>query len=571
MNGVVIHNREDCCWERLNGILIELLDANGGIAGSIQHDPVVNGEINTMWVTTFADVTASKVRLSVKHGEGTCDFLNLAEVEVRSTCVEGDACLTGFGCDHGNVARCKPARQSSTMPASDFVTIYEGVAGHAVDGTESISHTDCEETPWWEVNLLYRREVSEVVIHNREDCCFERLNGAIVDLLDKEHNVIARVQHNPETEGEINTMWVARFPPMSMAWFVRVMVDRPAGTCDFLNLAEVEVISACEEGDACMNPAMECVQGNVAQCKPARQISTVDGAVARNAVDSERSISRTDCEERPWWEVDLQGVYHVSEVVLFNRIDCCQEELNNVIVELVNSTGHTVKMVQHDPTTDGIINATWTAKFDGFGDLANKVRVSLLNDVGECKNLHLADIQVMSTCTETDACYYGYSCGDGNVAQCKPASQISTRDGMVADKALDGEESLSLTECESNPWWMVDLQTDYNVKEVQIYNRRDCCFERLNGALVELLNSNGEVVASIQHNPETMGMILDVWVAHFDPENTSPVRSVRVSVSHEGDDCDYLELAEVQVLSACKENDVCMTGGDCENSYMQFT
>lgn len=569
VNGVVIHNREDCCFERLNGILIELLDGNGAVTGSIQHDLVANGEINTMWVTTFADVMASKVRLSVQHGEGTCDFLNLAEVEVRSICVEGDACLTGFGCDHGNVAKCKPARQSSTLPASDFMTIYQGVAGDAVDGTESLAHTDCEQDPWWEVNLLYRREVSEVVLHNREDCCFERLNGVIVDLLDKEHNVISRVQHNFEAEGEINTMWVARFPPMSMAWYVRVMVENAAGTCDFLNLAEVEVISACEEGDACMNPASECVQGNVAQCKPARQISTVDGAVARNAVDSERSISRTDCEERPWWEVDLQGSYHVSEVVLFNRIDCCQEELNNVMVELVNATGHTVKMVQHDPITDGIINATWAAMFDHFGDYANKVRVSLLNEVGECKNLHLADIQVMSTCSETDACYYGYSCGDGNVAQCKPATQSSTRDGMVADKALDGKESLSMTECENSPWWTVDLKSDYNIKEVAVYNRRDCCFERLNGTLVELLDGSGGVIASAQHNPETMGMIQDVWVAHFDPANSAAARSVRVSVRHEEDTCDFLDLAEVQVYSACKENDACMTGFDCDHSFLQ--
>jgi hypothetical protein len=569
VTGVVVHNREDCCWERLNGILVELKDGNGATVATVQHDPNSMGEIKTMWIAKFNSVEASTVRLSVQHAEGTCDFLNLAEVEVRSTCEEGDACLTGFGCDHGNVAKCKPARQSSTLPVTDLETIYQGVAGDAVDGTESLAHTDCEQKPWWEVNLLSRREVSEVVIHNREDCCFERLNGVIVDLLDKEHNVIARVQHNPETEGEINAMWMAHFPPMSMAWFVRVMVVHEEGTCGFLNLAEVEVISKCLEGDACMNPEYECLQGNIAQCKPARQISTVSAEVARNAVDSERGISHTDCEEVPWWEVDLQGRYHVSEVVIFNRQDCCKERLNNVIVELLNSTGHAVNMVQHDPITDGGIDISWTAKFNDFGDYANKVRVSLLNDVGECSALNLADVQVMSTCLETDACYHGYSCADGNVAQCKPATQSSTREGMVADKALDGEESLSMTDCENNPWWSVDLLGEYGVKEVVVYNRRDCCFERLNGTLVELLDGNGGVIASAQHNPETMGMIHDVWVAHFDPTTMPPARSVRVSVKHEEGTCDFLELAEVQVMSACLETDACKTGFDCEYASTQ--
>ena len=105
-----------------------------------------------------------------------------------------------------------------------------------------------------------------MVIHNREDCCFERLNGAIVDLLDKDHNTIAVVQHSAELEGEINTMWVARFPPMFMVWCVGVMTKCPEGTCNFLNLAEAEVISECLEDDTCVHPEHECTQGNVAQC-----------------------------------------------------------------------------------------------------------------------------------------------------------------------------------------------------------------------------------------------------------------------------------------------------------------
>lgn len=83
--------------------MVELLNADGISVGTAQHDPNTMGEIKTMWITKFNDITANKVRLSVQHEEGTCDFLNLAEVEVRSTCLVGDACLTGYGCDQGNI------------------------------------------------------------------------------------------------------------------------------------------------------------------------------------------------------------------------------------------------------------------------------------------------------------------------------------------------------------------------------------------------------------------------------------------------------------------------------------
>lgn len=109
------------------------------------------------------------------------------------------------------------------------------------------------------------------------------------------------------------------------------------------------------------------------------------------------------------------------------------------------------------------------------------------------------------------------------------------------------------------------------MKEVAVYNRRDCCHERLNGALIELLGPSGAVTAAARHNPEMMGEIKDVWVAHFDPASSPPARSVRVSVKHEDGACGYLELAEVQVLSVCQESDACMTGLDCEHSSVEFT
>lgn len=244
---VVVHNREDCCFERLNGLLVQLFDENDEVLGEVQHNLEQDGLIHFMWIATFDPPVENvrKVFLSTTHPEGFCEFLNLAEVEVMSTCLDGDTCQTGFGCDEGNVARCKPARQSSTMVTRVNSTIDVRVAGFGVDGQDTLAHTQCEANPWWEVDLLEMREISEVILHNREDDYFDRLNGVIVELYDSSGQVVTSIQHNPSVDGEIQFSWVANFGNAG-ASRVRVSVSGPE--CTYLNLADVEVISTCIEG-----------------------------------------------------------------------------------------------------------------------------------------------------------------------------------------------------------------------------------------------------------------------------------------------------------------------------------
>ena len=62
-------------------------------------------------------------------------------------------------------------------------------------------------------------------------------------------------------------------------------------------------------------------------------------AVADKACDGhtagafdDRSISATQIELGAWWEADLGGIYPLSEIVIWNREDCCQHELANFFV-----------------------------------------------------------------------------------------------------------------------------------------------------------------------------------------------------------------------------------------------
>ena len=76
----------------------------------------------------------------------------------------------------GNIARGKPAAQSSTYPG--------GKASNAVDGNRnpnwsgrSCTHTHKQMYPWWRVDLKRFYLVGKVSLTNRGDCCGNRLRN----------------------------------------------------------------------------------------------------------------------------------------------------------------------------------------------------------------------------------------------------------------------------------------------------------------------------------------------------------------------------------------------------------
>ncbi|XP_078588034.1 chorion peroxidase-like [Branchiostoma floridae x Branchiostoma japonicum] len=74
-----------------------------------------------------------------------------------------------------------------------------------------------------------------------------------------------------------------------------------------------------------------------------------------------------------------------------------------------------------------------------------------------------------------------------NLALGRPTQQSSVAFGGVPERAVDGNtnavyssRSCTHTENTDNNWWYVDLGSSHYIDEVVIFNRQDCCTERLN-------------------------------------------------------------------------------------------
>ncbi len=84
-----------------------------------------------------------------------------------------------------------------------------------------------------------------------------------------------------------------------------------------------------------------------------------------------------------------------------------------------------------------------------------------------------------------------------NIALNKAATQSSTSNNGDASRAVDGntngvysQASTTHTNQETNAWWRVDLGNTYELSTVKVFNRTDCCTERLDLAKVYVSTTN---------------------------------------------------------------------------------
>ncbi|GAB3976441.1 hypothetical protein GCM10029978_063330 [Actinoallomurus acanthiterrae] len=145
-----------------------------------------------------------------------------------------------------------------------------------------------------------------------------------------------------------------------------------------------------------------------------------------------------------------------------------------------------------------------------------------------------------------------------NLALDKPATQSSTLADFDASRAVDGNTNgdmrsgsvthTSLGPLDTNPWWQVDLGSSQHVSTIKLWNRTDCCSDRLRQFYVFASDS-----PFTSNDPQVLKKQAGVWNFYQDAAAgtslTLPVgRSARyVRVQLVGSDRP-LSLAEVEVL-----------------------
>jgi len=266
----------------------------------------------------------------------------------------------------------------------------------------------------------------------------------------------------------------------------------------------------------------------------ATQSSTSHGGVASRAIDGNTSgqwghgtVTHTHGQHNAWWKLYLDSLSSISKVVVWNRMDCCTGRLSNSNVDVLDDEGNVVETrVIGDTHNIEVITLD-------FGNVVGSaVRIQLHGR----NALSLAEVQV-----------FGVSLGDTleNLSLHGTASQSSTSHGGVAERAIDGnpsgkwgDGSVTHTDTQQNAWWKVDLYSLARITRVVVWNRMDCCSNRLSNSNVDVLDDEGNIIETREIGNSGGVEVIPLF---FDSVVGSAVR-----IQLQGRN--PLSLAEVQVL-----------------------
>ncbi len=131
--------------------------------------------------------------------------------------------------------------------------------------------------------------------------------------------------------------WTAAEMDRLMADATRTLEKaREAENALALRIAEIEEVLQWLETARGQISAPSLSARNLALGKPAAQSSVSSwGGLPELAVDGNTdgiwvngSVMHTNSESEPWWQVDLEGIYDISQIALWNRVEDAQRTTN---------------------------------------------------------------------------------------------------------------------------------------------------------------------------------------------------------------------------------------------------
>nr|XP_034332174.1 fucolectin-like [Crassostrea gigas] len=99
------------------------------------------------------------------------------------------------------------------------------------------------------------------------------------------------------------------------------------------------------------------------------------------------------------------------------------------------------------------------------------------------------------------------------------------------------------TSLDFQPWIKIDLQAIYDVNKITIYNRQDCCGDRLHDVQVNIINNGTEASCGFYKGPADIGDQISVYCV-----SSAAGRYVLMKILSQPGIVEYLTVCEVQIF-----------------------
>jgi len=532
-----IYTRSDGDQSHLNGATVKIGPNTCETLGDVSesHFATVNcdddatkrvGQIVRVeqWATT---VTICEVQVMVEPD-------TLPEVDEVIATVDYTHLGESIG-EYFNVAKNKNTSASSEP--------WSGYPARAVDGVTnqnwgsgSCSHTNAIDQEWWQVDLGRVYQIDHIRIWGRTDAHTDRLAGARLwigshrcgSLTAMGTEAAADVITCSEEESAGRYVTIEHFDNYITLCEVQVMVRQ----------AQIDL----EPNEMHSNGEIHGNYTNVAIGKDAWQTTTGWSGYASRAVDgwvltswNSGSCTHTYASEVSQWHVDLGKVYNIDHIKFWGRTDAYQDRIKYARVYVGRTQCGFLSEEQYEEGQPWTISCSGAAgEVSGNGQI---VTIELLAGY-----LTLCEVQVMVRNEdvaeeELPSTFPSYE----NVARGRPTNQSSIGWSGSSSRAVDGyssdtsamwnSQSCTHTLYESYNYWEVDLEASYYIDYIEILGRKDCCGNRLDGAVITL---DGQTVTGLTYNDDQLR-----WEI---PMNYAYGRRLRVVLLNE-----YLTICEFSV------------------------
>ena len=480
---IKVFNRTDCCKERLKNSII--IVSNVPFTSVTKFDVLNQTDISEYPIESDDALQVKKIQRTGRYiriyGNGN-DVLSLAEVEVLGS---QESLLF-------NIAQNKSASQSSSNSFSTRANkAIDGITSGNI-GHNSIAHTrpNTDATAWWQLDLLSSTKIKEITVHSRTDCCTERMNEFYVALSEKPiANSIEQATQDPNVTILVHN--VSQFVPKvtfavdANVRYVKILQGTPN---EILQIAEVEVFSDEPDEGVLLSRYGHATQSSVYQNKMAAL--AIDGNYSGRYQDGSVFHTQVSGDTAPWWQIDLGESYPLSHMKLFNRSDCCMDRLSDINILLSDQPFGDADFSLLETRSDITILPVYTQMLENnvvqipLGYRARYVRVQKTQG----SILSLAEVDIYSDVANPLV----------NVTNNAVVSQSSTLPNspspqVVVDGNTNGTYNAKSTTHTNwqhglESWLDIDLGTEKDIHSIEVYNRTDCCANRLQDSKILISN-----------------------------------------------------------------------------------
>ncbi|PAA55829.1 hypothetical protein BOX15_Mlig029288g1 [Macrostomum lignano] len=199
----------------------------------------------------------------------------------------------------------------------------------------------------------------------------------------------------------------------------------------------------------------------------------IDGDTNQNY--RKKSCTHTRTATGAWWQARTSRRARITSVRIYNRQDCCANRLRNFVIKV-----------------DGQVCASY------HSSSAFSVKTFRCNAVGRTVRIETRNRVPLTLC---EVKVYGRYAEDSRARlPLSKCSQHSVDFNGKCSRAIDGDtnqnyrkKSCTHTRTATGAWWQARTSRRARITSVRIYNRQDCCANRLRNFVIKV---DGQVCAS---------------------------------------------------------------------------